>query len=119
MSAGHLPVRYTFRSLSECREKGGMCSASQATLRRNSLHPTRPRRHRYRKNRTSLASPGRSVLSTSNNAATDPCARCSATSSSADVRLGRLCTTLEDPVSMRRPILPEPLLIDKDFGPLL
>jgi hypothetical protein len=26
---------------------------------------------------------------------------------------------LEDPVSMSGPILPEPLLIDKDFGPLL
>jgi len=26
---------------------------------------------------------------------------------------------LEDPVSMRRQILPDRLLIDKDFGPLL
>jgi hypothetical protein len=35
------------------------------------------------------------------------------------VRLWRLCTVWEDPVSIRRPILPERLLIDKDFDPLL
>ncbi len=92
---------------------------SQAALWRNSRHPTTPRRHRNRKNRTSLASPGKSVLSTSNNAAMDPCVRRSTTSSSVDVRRWRLCTTLEEPVSICRPILPEPLLIDKDFGPLL
>src|SRR6185437_449503 len=103
-----LPARYSFRSRSGCSDNAGRCRMSQDTLSRAAGQPTTPRRHSQRKNLTSLASPGKMVLSTSKNAAMEE------ERPRWSVRIMRRASSDNEV-----PILPDDRLIDKNFTRLL